>query len=142
MVNDKKSSKSYAKKYWGTHVRPLKGTKLRPPEPEPEKVKDEREGRAKSRDGDRPSDNATSCPPTQSRLSFDWGNAPGGVRHGRSRSRSRRRAVSFSPMRVLTSIAESDVEDEEEEEGDGEDGGENRTRVTMGLPGLANKYRR
>lgn len=125
-VNDKKSSKSYAKKYWGTHVRPLKGTKLRPPTPppltEPAPKKADREGRSKERDSDRAENNngsnndaATSCPPTQSRLAFDWGNPSSAVRHGRSRSRSRRRTVSFSPMRALTSIAESDLEDEEDE---------------------------
>lgn len=145
-VNDKKSSKSYAKKYWGTHVRPLKGTKLRPPTPppEPEPEKANREGRSKERDSARAENNigsnndaATSCPPTQSRLAFDWGNPSSAVRHGRSRSRSRRRTVSFSPMRALTSIAESDVEDEEDEEEDG--GG----KVTGGLGALSgSKYNR
>lgn len=110
-VNEKNSSKSYGKKYWGTHVRPIKGTKLKPKE---------REGRAKRRESDQSDeqsedDRGYSCPPpTQSRLtSYDW---TGSVRSGRSRSRSRRRAVSFSPMRALVSIKESAAEEEEEDE--------------------------
>ena len=122
-VNKKNSSKSYGKKYWGTHVRPLKGTKLKPPPHERGSSSEEREGRAKKRESDRQSstdnneedDRGYSCPPpTQSRLTFDWA---GGVRHGRSRSRSRRRAVSFSPMRALVSIKESAAEEEENEDG-------------------------
>eukprot|EP00571_Detonula_confervacea_P000880 CAMPEP_0172328170 /NCGR_PEP_ID=MMETSP1058-20130122/60213_1 /TAXON_ID=83371 /ORGANISM="Detonula confervacea, Strain CCMP 353" /LENGTH=1554 /DNA_ID=CAMNT_0013045273 /DNA_START=53 /DNA_END=4717 /DNA_ORIENTATION=- len=131
-VNDRNSSKSYGKKYWGTHVRPLKGSKLRPPSPDKVDASvDEREGRAKQREPagelSRPNsgnaasseelDRGISCPPTQSRLTFDWPSA----RHGRSRSRSRRRAVSCSPMRPLTSIAESDVEGEDEDDDNDDD---------------------
>ena len=111
-VNSKNSSKSYGKKYWGTHVRPLKGAKLKPP------PQAERQGRGRTRDSDSPSNDANgddrgiSCPVTQGRLtSFDWAES---VRHGRSRSR--RRTVSFSPMRALISIKESAQEEEEEEE--------------------------
>ena len=61
-VNEKNSSKSYGKKYWGTHVRPIKGTRLKPKE---------REGRAKRRESDQidesEDDRGYSCPPpTQS----------------------------------------------------------------------------
>ena len=54
-VNKKNSSKSYGKKYWGTHVRPLKGTKLKPPPHERGSSSEEREGRAKKRESDRQS---------------------------------------------------------------------------------------
>ncbi|KAL9185129.1 hypothetical protein ACHAXT_002906 [Thalassiosira profunda] len=134
IVNDRNSSKSYAKKYWGTHVRPVKGTKVKP---EPEK--ENREGRTRELTGEvvandsgaAQSDNGEgiACPPTQSRLTFDWGMAPQPVRHGRSRSRSRHRAVSFSRERQLVAIAESDVEDEEE--------GEDDSPVKGGLGALA-----
>ena len=125
LVNDRNSSKSYAKKYWGTHVRPLKGTKIKPP-PEPEQVTDEREGRTKQREDlsntvatsdSEIVDRSTSCPPTQSRLSFEWGMGPP-ARRGRSRSHSRRRCVSFSRERGLHAIEETDLEDEEEDEND------------------------
>ena len=115
-VDDRNASKSYAKKYWGTHVRPLMGTKL--------KTIEAREGRAYQReqDGDVCNNNASiessgefgrgiSCPPTQSRLSFELP-----TRLGRNRSRSRQRSVSFSPMRTLTSIAESDDEADHEDD--------------------------
>ncbi len=120
-VDDRHASKSYAKKYWGTHVRPLKGTKLKTISHAKENGSLEgREGRAYAREqyGDvrsnltdmESSNNGEvnrgfSCPPTQSRLSFDLPS-----RLGRNRSRSRQRSVSFSPMRTLTSIAESDDE--------------------------------
>ena len=114
IVNDRNSSKSYAKKYWESHVRPLKGMKI----PEPEKPAAGR-GREKQRDGQADmsssdpvaaDDRGMSCPPvTQSRFNFE---VPG--RRGRSRSHSKRRAVSASPMRVLTSIVESEAEDEDD----------------------------
>lgn len=126
-MDNRHASKSYAKKYWGTHVRPLKGTKLKPaPKPSERGSSGEREGRAYQREqeGD-VSNNLTgtesstngditrgiSCPPTQSRLTFDLP-----TRLGRNRSRSRKRSVSFSPMRALTSIAESDDEAEQDDE--------------------------
>ncbi|EJK72258.1 hypothetical protein THAOC_06223 [Thalassiosira oceanica] len=124
IVNDRNSSKSYAKKYWESHVRPLKGMKI----PEPEKPAAAERGREKQRDGqaDAPShdpaaadDRGTSCPPvTQSRFNFE---VPG--RRGRSRSHSKRRAVSASPMRILTSIVESEAEDEDDDD-DGHTGSE------------------
>ena len=131
IVNDRNSSKSYAKKYWGTHVRPVKGTKVKP---EPEKENQEgiaRETAVANDSGAAQPDNGEgiACPPTQSRLTFDWGMAPQPVRHGRSRSRSRHRAVSFSRERQLVAIAESDVEDEEE--------GEDDSPVKGGLGALA-----
>jgi hypothetical protein len=126
-VNDGNSSKSYHKKYWGTHVRPLKISKPKPPPPPPERsvTAAEREGRAKEREpavgtfprrNDRidPNDEINrgySCPPTQSRLAFVFP-----ARHGRSRSHSRRRSVSASPMRTLTSIVETEAEDENYDE--------------------------
>jgi len=123
-VNDRNSSKSYAKKYWESHVRPLKGMKI----PEPAKPAAAERGREKQRDGqaDMPSsdpaaadDRGTSCPPvTQSRFHFE---VPG--RCGRSRSHSKRRAVSASPMRILTSIVESEAEDEDDDD-DGRTGSE------------------
>jgi len=138
LVNNRNSSKSYAKKYWGTHVRPLKGTKVKPA-PEPDRPvrgasSESREGRAKQRESEEPSsrqtstkmttasnmDRGISCPPTQSKLTFGWGFGPP-VRNARSRSRSRRRTVSFSPMRKLTAIAESDIEDEEDVESEEEE---------------------
>lgn len=124
-VDDRHASKSYAKKYWGTHVRPLKGTKLKPASRPREKDTslEGREGRANQREQevDLPNNitemeagelgRGISCPPTQSRLSFDLP-----TRLGRNRSRSRQRSVSFSPMRTLTSIAESDDEAEQDDE--------------------------
>ena len=125
-VDDRNASKSYAKKYWGTHVRPLVGTKLKTTSRQSEKVSfiEAREGRAYQReqDGDVSNNNASiessgefgrgiSCPPTQSRLSFELP-----TRLGRNRSRSRQRSVSFSPMRTLTSIAESDDEADHEDD--------------------------
>lgn len=118
-VDDRHASKSYAKKYWGTHVRPLKGTKLKPASRPREKDTslEGRKGRACEREQDVDLHNnitdmeagelsrGISCPPTQSRLSFGLP-----TRLGRNRSRSRQRSVSFSPMRTLTSIAESDDE--------------------------------
>jgi hypothetical protein len=112
-VNDGNSSKSYHKKYWGTHVRPLKISKPKPLPPP------EREGRTKQRepannnhdDSNNEEDQGYSCPPTQSRLAFVLP-----VRHGRSRSQSRRRSVSASPMRTLTSIVETEADDENDDE--------------------------
>ena len=121
-VDDRHASKSYSKKYWGTHVRPLKGSKLKVVST---CVNEEREGRVnqrkqegegskeKTNDNRNAAESSTtgdfnrgiSCPPTQSRLTFDLP-----TRLGRNRSRSRQRSVSFSPMRALTSIAESDDE--------------------------------
>ena len=105
--------------------------------PEPEK--ENREGRTRepaggavaNGSGAAQPDNGEgiACPPTQSRLTFDWGVAPQPVRHGRSRSRSRHRAVSFSRERQLVAIAESDVEDDED---DGDD-----SPVKGGLGALA-----
>jgi hypothetical protein len=121
-VNDENSSKSYSKKYWRTHVRPLKGTKPKPPPP---LTAEDREGRAKQRepaveklpqknahnDSNDEIDRGYSCPPTQSRLAFVLP-----ARHGGSRSHSRQRSVSASPMRTLTSIVEIEAEDENEDE--------------------------
>jgi hypothetical protein len=111
MVNKKNSSKSYAKKYWKSHIRPLKN---------PPKQSSESTGRTgRGRDDDEnvnsssidEANRGASCPPVQSRLSFDWPN-----RRGRSRSRSLHRAVSASPMRSLHSISEIGKEEEASED--------------------------
>jgi hypothetical protein len=118
-VNERNSSKSYIDKYWFTHIRPMRAEMQQQPPSDTSSV-GEREGRSKQRDPagkisrqssmtsisstsdkeQKTADRITSCPPTQNRL---FG--------GRSRSRSRRRACSFSPMRTLCSISESDMED-------------------------------
>ena len=111
IVNQKNSSKSYAKKYWKTHIRPLK---IAPKKKSSSSV--ERKGRGRDavdniNSSTEESDRAISCPPVQSRLAFDWP-----TRRGRSRSRSLRRSVSASPMRALHSISELAKEDEAGEE--------------------------
>lgn len=116
-VNDANSSKSYNKKYWGTHVRPLKGAKLKLPPPELEKIVEVRDGRKTHREPlpdefDDGINRGYSCPPpTQSRLGMVVPN-----RRGRSRSHSRLRSVSASPMRALTSIVETEAEDENDDD--------------------------
>mmetsp|Transcript_5178 Transcript_5178/g.7923 ORF Transcript_5178/g.7923 Transcript_5178/m.7923 type:complete len:266 (+) Transcript_5178:520-1317(+) len=112
IVNQKNSSKSYTKKYWKTHIRPLKITPKKNPS-----TSAERRGRGRNAvdninsSSTDESNRGISCPPVQSRLSFDWPN-----RGGRSRSRSLRRAVSASPMRALHSISELAKEEEAGEE--------------------------
>lgn len=131
-VNERKSSKSYNKKYWESHIRPMK----LPKDATRDKSSDssvssaaDREGRSKQRDpagtlSRQPSSSSitstssssddngrgVSCPPVQNKAKFEWPK-----RNFRSRSRSRRRAVSCSPMRQMFSITESDAEDEDEE---------------------------
>jgi hypothetical protein len=114
IVNERNSSKSYAKKYWKSHIRPL----INAPKKQPSSSSaDERTGRGRNAvdsinsSSIDESHRGTSCPPVQSRLSFDWPN-----RRGRSRSRSLRRAVSASPMRALHSINELAREEEESED--------------------------
>jgi hypothetical protein len=95
----------------------MKGAKLKPPPPVPEKIAEVREGRKTHRESSEPITNQPdddginrgySCPPpTQSRLGMVVPN-----RRGRSRSHSRLRSVSASPMRALTSIVETEAEDE------------------------------
>lgn len=112
IVNQKNSSKSYAKKYWKTHIRPLK---VAPPK-KSSSSSIERTGRGRdavdniNSSAAEESNRAISCPPVQSRLSFDWP-----TRRGRSRSRSLRRSVSASPM-GLHSISEIAKEEEAGEE--------------------------
>jgi len=112
-VNDKNSSKSYAEKYWSTHIRPMKvKVKQGAVKPEESGKKCDPAGiisRQESGKIEEP-DKGAYCPPVQSRLMF-------GSR-GRSRSRSRRRGASLTPMRTLCSIDESDVEDEDDEDND------------------------
>ncbi|KAL7459893.1 hypothetical protein ACHAWC_011703 [Mediolabrus comicus] len=111
MVNKKNSSKSYAKKYWKSHIRPLKN----PPKKSSESTGRTGRGRGAIENVNSSSiddaNRGTSCPPVQSRLSFDWPN-----RRGRSRSRSLHRAVSASPMRSLHSICEIGKEEEASED--------------------------
>ena len=90
-VSDENSSKSYNKKYWGTHVRPLKISKPKPLPPP------EREGRTKQRE---PAKN----------------NHDDSNNENNGRSRSRRRSVSASPMRTLTSIVETEADEENDDE--------------------------
>ena len=120
-VNDGNSSKSYHKKYWGSHVRPLKISKPKPlPPPEREGRTKQREPAKNNHDNSNNENNdhndsndeinrGYSCPPTQSRLAFVFP-----ARHGRSRSR--RRSVSASPMRTLTSIVETEADEENDDE--------------------------
>ncbi|KAL7469087.1 hypothetical protein ACHAXS_009326 [Conticribra weissflogii] len=131
-VNERKSSKSYNKKYWESHIRPMKSPKLNIHDKSSDNSVSsaaDREGRSKQRDpagtlSRQPSSSSisstssasddngrgVSCPPVQSKAKFEWPK-----RNFRSRSRSRRRAVSCSPMRQMFSITESDAEDEDEE---------------------------
>lgn len=137
-VNERKSSKSYNKKYWGSHIRPMKRVQNAAQQLLQDDPSDsgsvssaaEREGRSKQREpagkltrqassssisstGSEQGDDAgrgASCPPVETKTKFDWPK-----RNFRSRSRSRRRAVSASPMRQMFAITESDMEDEEDE---------------------------
>jgi hypothetical protein len=127
-VNEKNSSKSYAEKYWLTHIRPMKV----PSQQNGQSKKCDPAGiisRQSSATGsnfekEEESDNkGTYCPPVQSRLF--------GAR-GRSRSRSRRRGASLTPMRTLCSIDESDMEHEDSDEEENSDtfGGSRKVEVT------------
>ena len=121
VVNEKNSSKSYAKKYWKSHIRPLKHAPKKTSSPSA----DERTRRGRNAvdsinsSSNDESNRGISCPPVQSRLSFDWPN-----RRGRSRSRSLRRAVSASPMRALHSISELEKGEEEASEDETETSGQ------------------
>ena len=132
-VNEKNSSKSYAEKYWFTHIRPMRAT-VQQSESEDRSKKCDPAGIISRQSSmgsvsnlekeEQQSDNnrGTFCPPVQSRL---FGS------RGRSRSRSRaRRGASLTPMRTLCSIDESDMEDEDSDEENDSFGGNNKVEVT------------
>ena len=132
-VNEKNSSKSYAEKYWFTHIRPMKAA-AQQGEPEDRSKKCDPAGiisrqssassitNAEKEEQSSDNNRSTFCPPVQSRL---FGS------RGRSRSRSRaRRGASLTPMRTLCSIDESDMEDEDSDEETDSFGGNNKVEVT------------
>lgn len=128
-VNEKNSSKSYAEKYWFTHIRPMKAASqenLESKKCDPAGIISRQSSASGSNsEKDEDTDNrGTYCPPVQSRLF--------GAR-GRSRSRSRRRGASLTPMRTLCSIDESDMEDEDSDEENSETFGGGRKVEVTGL---------